>query len=49
MRQYLPPEILAFTVNKPMFEQLCNLDEINGFLGKLLMGKFKKARQSMGK
>ena len=27
MRQFLPPEILAFTVTKRMFEQLCALDE----------------------
>jgi len=33
MRRYLPPEILAFTVTKPMFEQLCRLDE-SSFLGK---------------
>ena len=26
MRKYLPPDILAFTVTKPMFEQLCKLD-----------------------
>ena len=27
MRHYLPPEVLAFTVTRPMFEQLCALDE----------------------
>jgi len=27
MRQYLPPDILAFTVTRPMFKQLCRLDE----------------------
>lgn len=27
MRQYLPPNILALTVTKPMFKQLCALDE----------------------
>jgi hypothetical protein len=26
MREHLPPDLLAFTVNKPMFEQLCALD-----------------------
>jgi hypothetical protein len=27
MRQYLPPDVLAFTVTKPLFERLCELDE----------------------
>ena len=27
MRQHLPPSILALTVTKPMFQQLCELDE----------------------
>lgn len=27
MRQYLPPDILAFVVTKPLFERLCDLDE----------------------
>jgi len=27
MRQWVPPEIVAFTVTKPMFERLCRLDE----------------------
>ena len=27
MRSYLPPDVLAFTVTKPMFERLCSLDE----------------------
>ena len=26
MRQHLPPDILAFTVTRPMYEQLCRLD-----------------------
>lgn len=26
MRQYLPPDILAVTVTKPMFERICSLD-----------------------
>jgi hypothetical protein len=27
MRRYLDPELIAFTVTKPMFERLCQLDE----------------------
>ncbi len=27
MRQYLPPDILAITVTRPMFQRLCALDE----------------------
>lgn len=43
MRQYLPPEILAFTVTKPMFEQLCGLDE-RSFLYKPFWQNLRKAR-----
>jgi len=44
MRQYLPPEILAFTVTKPLFEQLCKLDE-RSFLYKPFWETLKKARK----
>lgn len=43
MRQYLPPNILAFTVTKPMFEQLCDLDE-KSFLYKAFWDNLRKAR-----
>ena len=43
MREYLPPNILAFTVTKPMFKQLCNLDE-NSFLYKPFWKDLKTAR-----
>lgn len=43
MRQYLPTQILAFTVTKPMFEQLCSLDE-KSFLFKPFLRNLKKAR-----
>ncbi len=43
MRQYLPPDILAFTVTKPMFEQLCALDE-RSFLYKPFWQRLRKAR-----
>jgi hypothetical protein len=33
MRKFLPPDILGFTVTKPMYEQLCSLDE-RSFLDK---------------
>ena len=43
MRQYLPQNIIAFTVNKPMYEQLCNLDE-NCFLNKPFLRRLKSVR-----
>ena len=43
MRQYLSPDILAFTVTKPMFEQLCGLDE-RSFLYKPFWQNLRKAR-----
>jgi len=43
MRQYLPPDILAFTVTKPMFQQLCELDE-RSFLYKPFWKDLRKAR-----
>jgi hypothetical protein len=44
MRQYLPADILAFTVTKPMFEALCGLDE-KSFLYKPFWKNLKKARK----
>lgn len=43
MREHLPPEILALTVNKPMYKQLCELDE-NSFLYKPFWRRLKRAR-----
>jgi hypothetical protein len=43
MRQYLPPDLLAFTVTKPMFKRLCQLDE-NSFLYKPFLQRLRKAR-----
>jgi hypothetical protein len=43
MRQHLPPDVLAFTVTRPMFEQLCALDE-HSFLFKPFWQRLKKAR-----
>lgn len=43
MRQFLPPDILAFTVTKPLFKQLCELDE-RSFLYKPFWKNLKKAR-----
>lgn len=45
MRQYLPPNILAFTVTKPLFEQLCALDE-NSFLYKPFWQRLRISRES---
>lgn len=43
MRQYLPPDLLAFTVTPPMFERLCSLDS-RSFLFKPFLERLKKAR-----
>ena len=43
MRQYLPPNVLAFSVTKPMFEQLCALDE-RSFLHKPFWQTLRKTR-----
>jgi hypothetical protein len=43
MRQYLPPDILAFTVTKLLFEQLCELDE-GSFLYKPFWKNLREAR-----
>jgi hypothetical protein len=44
MRQYIPPEILAFTVTLPMYRQLCLLDE-RSFLYKPFLKNLKKERK----
>lgn len=46
MRQDLPPEILAFTVTRSMFGQLCKLDE-RSFLHKPFLDRLRKARGGM--
>lgn len=43
MRQHVPPQILAFTVTKSMFERLCSLDE-KSFLDKPFLQRVKQAR-----
>jgi hypothetical protein len=43
MRQYLPPDILAFSVTVPMFEQLCALDE-RSFLYKPFLKNLQRSR-----
>jgi hypothetical protein len=43
MRQYIPPEILGFTVTKSMFARLCALDE-RSFLYKPFLLNLRKAR-----
>ena len=44
MRKYLPQDILAFTVTKPMFELLCNIDK-NSYLEKSFIKGLKRARK----
>ena len=43
MRQFLPSDVLAFTVTKPLFEQLVALDE-RSFLYKPFWQRLRKAR-----
>jgi hypothetical protein len=43
MRGFLPPNLLAFTVTKPMFERLCRLDE-RSFLSKPFWTNLRRAR-----
>jgi hypothetical protein len=43
MRDHLPPDRMAFTVNKEMFENLCRLDE-KSFLGKPFLKMLRNAR-----
>lgn len=43
MRGYLPNNLLAFTVNKPMFEQLCHLGH-QSFLDKPYFSEFLQRR-----
>jgi hypothetical protein len=43
MRQYLPPDFLAFTVTRPLFKELCELDG-KSFLYKPFWKNLRKAR-----
>ena len=45
MRHFLPRDILAFTVTKPMFEQLCRLNE-SSFLYKSFWQNVKQSRKN---
>ncbi|MEN6473635.1 MAG: DUF169 domain-containing protein [Syntrophaceae bacterium] len=45
MRQHLPHDIMAFTVTKPMFAELCGLDE-KSFLFKPFWKRLIKARET---
>jgi hypothetical protein len=46
MREHLPPDLLAFTVNKPMFEQLCALDR-RSVLHKPFWTRLQRARRGL--
>jgi len=43
MRQWLPADVMAFTVTKPLFEQLCEFGD-GSFLTKPFLNRLKKAR-----
>jgi hypothetical protein len=47
MRKHLPPNVVAFTTTKSMFEQLCGLDE-NSFLYKPFWRDLRLARGHAG-
>ncbi|MGD0210199.1 MAG: DUF169 domain-containing protein [Desulfomonilia bacterium] len=47
MRQWLPPDILGFSVTVPMFEQLCSLDE-KSFLNKPFLKNLQRSRTQHG-
>lgn len=44
MRRFLPPDVMIFTVTKPLFEQLCTLDD-SSYLNKPFIERLKKARE----
>ena len=44
MRRYLDPDLMAFTVTKPMFEQLCGLDD-RSFLHKRFWRNLMQVRE----
>jgi len=44
MRQYLPPDMLAFTVTVPMYARLCALDE-RSFFSKPFLQRLRRARE----
>jgi len=46
MRQHLPHDVLIFTVTKPMFKQLCDLDE-RSFLYKPFLRNLKESREKL--
>ena len=43
MREWVPPDLLALTVTRPLFERLCGFDETS-YLGKPFLQRLKKAR-----
>ncbi|MCP4156335.1 MAG: DUF169 domain-containing protein [bacterium] len=44
MRQFIPPQLLAFTVTMPMYRKLCRLDE-DSFLYKPFLKNLQEARK----
>jgi len=48
MRRYVPPDVLAFTVTRGMYERLAQLDE-RSFLNKPFLEQLKKSRKNAKK
>jgi hypothetical protein len=46
MRQHLPPDVLAFTVTKPLYEELCALGK-RSFLHKPFWQRLRRARGAL--
>ncbi len=46
MRQHLPPDMMTFTVTRPMFMRLCELDE-RSFLFKPFLERLRHSRRGM--
>lgn len=46
MRHHLPPNLLAFTVNRSMYKQLCELGE-DSFLEKSFLHRLNKSRENI--
>lgn len=44
MRKWIPKNLIAFTVNRPMYNNLCKLDPERSYLGKSFLRELKAAR-----
>ncbi len=47
MRAFLPPDVMNFTVTRPMFERMCALDD-DSFLARDFWKRLRRARRAQG-